>query len=164
MSEIPKIIVLGIGNILMSDEGVGVRALERLKEKYSFPENVEMHDGGTTGLHGLLPLVEEADHLVVIDAVNGEGEAGTLYRYTSDDFKKIFPKKLSAHEIGFMECLTVAELNGRLPKSVIIIGIKPEDMQTPNIGLTSTIKLKVDELAEAAAKEIESLGVHHQKL
>ena len=158
MDTLPKIIVLGIGNILMSDEGVGVRVVEKLLEEYSFPPNVEIYDGGTTGLHGLMPLIEEADHLVVIDAVNGPGEPGSIYRYTLDDFKLSMPKKLSSHDIGFIECITIAELNGRLPESVVIIGIKPEDFATRKMELTETVNKKLNELANAAVKEITALG------
>ena len=158
MDTAPKIIVLGIGNILMSDEGVGVRVVEKLQEEYGFPPNVEIYDGGTTGLHGLMPLIEEADHLVVIDAVNGPGEPGSIYRYTLDDFKLSMPKKLSSHDIGFIECITIAELNGRLPESVVIIGIKPEDFATRKMELTETVNKKLNELANAAVKEITALG------
>ncbi len=158
MDALPKIIVLGIGNILMSDEGVGVRVVEKLLAEYGFPPNVEIYDGGTTGLHGLMPLIEEADHLVVIDAVNGPGEPGSIYRYTLDDFKLSMPKKLSSHDIGFIECITIAELNGRLPESVVIIGIKPEDFTTRKMELTKTVNGRLNELADAAVKEIAALG------
>ena len=158
MNSKPKIIVLGIGSILMSDEGVGVRVVEKLQEEYSFPPNVEIYDGGTTGMHGLLPLIEEADHLVVIDAVNGPGKSGTIYRYTLKDFKLTMPKKLSSHDIGFIECLTIAELNGRVPESVIIIGIKPEDFTTRQMELTETVNNKLNELTNMTVKEIAALG------
>jgi len=158
MDSKQKIIVLGIGSILMSDEGVGVRVVEKMQEEYSFTPNVEIYDGGTTGMHGLLPLIEEADHLVVIDAVNGPGEPGTIYRYTLDDFKLTMPKKISSHDIGFIECLAIAELIGRLPESVIIIGIKPEDTTTRKMELTETVNNKLNELTNAAVKEITALG------
>ena len=158
MNSKPKIIVLGIGSILMSDEGVGVRVVEKLQEEYSFPPNVEIYDGGTTGMHGLMPLIEEADHLVVIDAVNGPGEAGTIYQYTLEDFKLTMPKKISAHDIGFIECLAIAELIGSLPESVIIIGIKPEDLNTRKMELTETVNNKLNELTKITVKEIAALG------
>lgn len=158
MSNPPKIIVIGIGNILMSDEGVGVRVVERLMSEYSFPPNVELYDGGTTGMQGLLPLMEMADHLVVIDAVKGAGEPGSVYRYTLEDFRLTIPKKLSAHDIGFIECLAVAEINETLPKSVVVIGIRPEDDSTLAMELTPTIKAKVEELVKMTLEEISSLG------
>ncbi|MFQ5431656.1 MAG: HyaD/HybD family hydrogenase maturation endopeptidase [Nitrospinota bacterium] len=158
MNPAPKIIVLGIGNILMSDEGAGVRVVEKLQKEYSFPPNVEIYDGGTTGMHGLMPLIEEADHLVAIDAVNGQGEPGTIYRYTLEDFKLTIPKKISAHDIGFVECLTIAELTGKIPQSVIIIGIKPKDFSTRKMELTDTVNNKLNELVDEAVKEITAFG------
>jgi hydrogenase maturation protease len=159
MSKKPKITVIGIGNILQCDEGVGVRVVEKLMADYSFPENVELYDGGTTGMHGLLPLIEEADNLIVIDAVNGEGEPGTTYRLTLEDFKLTIPKKLSAHDVGFIECLAVAELNDSLPKTVVVIGIKAEDMTTSSMELSPRIKEKIDDLLRLTLKEVSSLGV-----
>lgn len=159
MGDKPKIIVLGIGNILQSDEGVGVRVVEKLIRDYSFPENVELYDGGTTGMHGLLPLIEEADHLIAIDAVNGKGEPGEIYRFTLHDFKLTIPKKISAHDVGFIECLAVAELNDSLPKSTVVIGIQPEDMETMSAELSLCIKEKFDDLVRLTLQELSSLGV-----
>ena len=158
MSNKPRIIVIGIGNILQCDEGIGVRVVEKLMADYSFPENVELYDGGTTGMHGLLPLIEEANNLIVIDAVNGEGEPGEIYRFTLEDFRLTIPKKISAHDIGFIECLAVAEVNGSLPKSVVVIGIKPEDMETMSMELSERVKEKFDDLVRLTIKELSSLG------
>ncbi len=164
MDEKPVIIVLGIGNILQSDEGVGVRVVEKLVSDYNFPENVELYDGGTTGMHGLLPLIEEADHMVVIDAVNGKGEPGTIYRLTLEDFRLTIPKKISAHDIGFIECLAVAEVNDSLPKSVVVIGIKPEDVATSSMELSVCIKEKFDDLIRLTLQELSSQGVTPDKV
>ncbi len=159
MSVEPKIIVIGIGNILMSDEGVGVRVVEKIMAEYSFPENVEIYDGGATGMKGLLPLIEDADHLIVVDAIKGPGEPGSLYRYTHSDFRLNIPKKMSVHDIGFIECLTVAEINERMPETVAIIGVKPEDMSTPGMELTETLKAKLDDLVKMTLDELRSLNV-----
>ncbi|HEB73425.1 MAG TPA: HyaD/HybD family hydrogenase maturation endopeptidase [Nitrospirae bacterium] len=158
MTENPRITVIGIGNILQCDEGVGVRVVEKLMADYSFPENVELYDGGTTGMHGLLPLIEQADNLVVIDAVNGAGEPGAVYRFTLEDFKLTIPKKISAHDVGFIECLAVAEVNDSLPKSVVVIGVKPEDMTTSSMELSVCVKEKLDDLVRLTLKELSSLG------
>lgn len=159
MSNKPKVTVIGIGNILQCDEGVGVRVVEKLINDYSFPENVSLYDGGTTGMHGLLPLIEETDSLIVIDAVNGKGEPGEIYRFTLDDFKLTIPKKLSAHDIGFIECLAVAELNGSLPKSTVVIGIQPEDMETMSMELSELVKERIDDLVHLTLTELSSQGV-----
>ena len=153
-----KIIVLGIGNILMKDEGIGVRVVEKIMEDYKFPDNVEIYDGGVTGMMGLLPLIEEADHLVVIDAVNGPGEPGTLYRYTGEQFRHTIPKKLSPHDIGFVECLTIAEINERSPKSITVIGVKPEDIKTREMGLTERVSQVFDDLVSKTIEELKTLN------
>ncbi len=158
MDAEPKIIVLGIGNVLMSDEGIGVRVVEKLQAEYRFPPNVEIYDGGTTGLRGLMPLIDEADNLVVIDAVNGPGEPGSIYRYNLDDFKLTIPKKLSAHDIGLIECLAIAELKEKVPEKVVIIGIKPESLSAEGMGLTETIKNRLEELTKMTVEVITSLG------
>jgi len=159
MNDTAKIIVIGIGNVLLSDEGVGVRVVERIKTGYDFPPNVEVYDGGATGMMGLLPLIEDADHLIVIDAVNGAGRPGSLYRFTIDDFKLTMPKKMSAHDVGLVECLAMTEITGRSPESVVILGVKPEDIKTFGMTLSDTVEAKLDDLEKMVLGELRSLGV-----
>ncbi len=156
MDESPKIIVLGIGNILLSDEGVGPKVAWRLKAEYQFPPNVEIYDGGTTGL-GLLPYIAEADYLVIVDAIEGPGEPGSVYRYTVDDFNLNIPKKMSIHDVGLIECLALAELDGKTPRQTIIIGVKPKTL-APGMELTEVVSAKMDELVTMTVKEITELG------
>lgn len=159
MPDTPHITVLGIGNILLKDEGVGVRVLERLRSDYRFPENVALYDGGVTGLMGLLPIIEDTDHLIVIDAIRGDSPPGTLYRYSLSEFRLRLPKKLSMHDVGFVECLTIAELNGTLPKSTVILGAQPEDYLRMEMGLTETLQKTLVPLAEKVLRELAALGV-----
>lgn len=156
MNEPPKIIVLGIGNILLSDEGVGPKVAWRLKAEYRFPPNVEIYDGGTTGL-GLLPYISEADYLVIVDAINGPGEPGSIYRYTVDDFELNIPKKMSIHDVGLIECLALAELDGSTPQKTIILGVKPKSL-VGGMELTDVVSAKLDELVMMVVKEISEMG------
>lgn len=156
MNEPPKIIVLGIGNILLSDEGVGPKVAWRLKAECKFSPNVEIYDGGTTGL-GLLPYIAEADYLVIVDAINGPGEPGAVYRYTVEDFELNIPKKMSIHDVGLIECLALAELDGRVPQGTVILGVKPKSL-VEGMELTDVVASKMDELVAMAAKEIEEMG------
>ncbi|MDH5478708.1 MAG: HyaD/HybD family hydrogenase maturation endopeptidase [Nitrospinota bacterium] len=158
MSGPPNITVIGMGNVLLSDEGVGVRVVERLMETRRFPPHVRIVDGGTTAMKGLLPLVEEADHLIVVDALNGHGPAGSIYRYTGADFRKNVPKKISAHEIGFLECLAIAEVNDRSPASVVVIGVKPKDMTTASMSLSPEIEALLDPIGDMVCGELAALG------
>jgi hydrogenase maturation protease len=162
MDEPPKIIALGIGNILLSDEGVGPKVAWRLKAEYRFPPNVEIYDGGTTGL-GLLPYISEADYLVIVDAINGPGEPGSVYRYTVDDFELNIPKKMSIHDVGLIECLALAELDGRIPRQTIILGVKPASLK-PGMELTDAVASKVDMLVEMVVKEIGEMGFGGMKI
>ena len=158
MRNIPEIIVIGMGNLLLSDEGVGVRVVEKMMERHRFPPNVRLVDGGTTAMKGLLPLVEQADHLIVVDAVHGPGLPGSLYRYSGEDFRKYIPKKISAHDIGFLECLAIAEVNERAPESVVIIGVKPVDMTTASMSLSPQIEALLDQITEMVIVELAALG------
>ncbi|GAB7140671.1 HyaD/HybD family hydrogenase maturation endopeptidase [Deferribacterales bacterium RsTz2092] len=122
-----NIVVLGIGNLLLSDEGFGVHAVRELS-KYTFPDNVSVYDGGTLGLLSA-PLFEGCDLLVLIDAVAADGAAGTIVEYSKDDIMldKI-PVKLSQHQIGFQETLLIAELRGQCPKEIIFLGVISDNM------------------------------------
>ena len=155
----PQVVVLGIGNVLLTDEGAGVAAVERLKEEWSFPSNVEVYDGGVTGMVGLMPIIEDADHLIVLDAVLGKGPAGSVQRYTLEDFKLTIPKKLSSHDIGFVECITIAEVNGYTPDSVTVIGVVPEDISSWSMVLTKTVGSAIDEMIDLTIKELQNLGI-----
>ena len=92
------IVVLGVGNILLRDEGVGVRVIERMQERYVFPPYVELVDGGVMGL-SLLAVVKDAEHLIIIDAVRKNEEPGTLYRFTGDEIPKRVCQKTSLHQV-----------------------------------------------------------------
>ncbi|MBI4666042.1 MAG: HyaD/HybD family hydrogenase maturation endopeptidase [Nitrospinae bacterium] len=158
MTLSPFITILGIGNLLLCDEGVGVRVIEKLLAEYEFPPNVNLVDGGATGLY-LLPYIEESTHVIVVDAVDGPGEPGTLYRYSAEDFKRVIPKKMSIHDVGFVECLALAELDDALPKTVTIIGVKPHDIKTYTMELSSLIKSRLEDLTAMALDELKKLGV-----
>ncbi|MDF2876375.1 MAG: hybD 1, partial [Sporomusa sp.] len=119
-----KIIVLGVGNILMQDEGFGVRVVEELTRRYRFPDNVQVLDGGTLGME-LLRFITGADRLVIIDAVNGGGEPGELYRFANEDVKAYFKNKVSLHELGIQDVLAALELLEQPVQDIVIFGIQP---------------------------------------
>ena len=154
---VKKIMVLGVGNILLRDEGVGVRVVERLRAACAFPENVELVDGGTAGLD-LLPVVEGVDQLIIIDTVKAGGPAGAIYRFTPDDIVQKVPYKTSLHQIGMVEVFAIAQALGRKIEAVII-GVEPEDMSSWGLEMTDTIEAKVPEVMALVLKELESLGV-----
>ncbi len=157
-----KIVVLGVGNILLKDEGVGVRVAEELQQRYVFPEQVSVIDGGTQGLW-LIPTIQETDHLIVIDAVLGGGEPGTIYRLERDDLPRGLRAKQSAHDSDLVEALNLCNLLGNGPGSVVVIGIQPQDIQPYGLELTEKIAAKVEDLIGLVVAELEGLGVTPEK-
>ncbi|MHB8076225.1 HyaD/HybD family hydrogenase maturation endopeptidase [Desulfosporosinus fructosivorans] len=123
----PKIMVMGVGNILLSDEGLGVRFLDMLKKK-DLPENVELLEGGTAGLE-LVHLIQEVDFLIIVDAINAQAEPGALFRFHPGDIK-VFPEQyeVSFHQIGIIEVLAMANVLGHAPIT-LIFGIQPKTLE-----------------------------------
>ncbi len=124
-----NIVVMGVGNILLSDEGIGIHAYNEL-DKLEWPENVEIYDCGTTGILSS-HKVEDADILIAIDAIATKGEPGTVIVYDKEDImlSKV-PMKISPHQIGFQETLFQAELRGMCPDVIKLIGVIPETYET----------------------------------
>jgi hydrogenase maturation protease len=152
-----QIIILGVGNLLFTDEGVGVRVAEALQDRYEFSENVKVVDGGTLGLN-LLGIISEADFLIVVDAVRNNGEPGTLYRLAGEEIPKRIRAKNSLHQVDLLEALTCCQALDKVPETVII-GVEPEDITTLGIELTPTVSGRVEDLINRVLKELTSLGV-----
>ena len=125
--------ILGVGNLLFSDEGVGIRVAEALQDRYEFPQNVRVVDGGTLGLN-LLGVISEADQLIVVDAVRQGGEPGSLYRLAGEEIPQRIRAKNSLHQVEFLEALTCCQALDRVPETVIV-GVEPEDITTMSIEL-----------------------------
>lgn len=154
--EPPRILVLGIGNVLLTDEGVGVRVIEALRSSFDFSDNVLLMDGGTLGL-GLLDSIMEADSLLVIDAVCAASPPGTLHRMTDNDLHRALNGKNSLHDLGLAETLTAARmLDKRL--DVVILGVEPENINNWSTCLTETIERRIPHLVAAALCEVECMG------
>ena len=148
----PKIMVMGVGNILLSDEGLGVRFLDELA-KMPLPENVELLEGGTAGLE-LVHLVQEVDFLIIVDAVNAKAEPGALFRFHPDDIQ-VFPEKyeVSFHQIGIVEVLTMANVLGKAPQT-LIFGIQPKSLAW-GMDISPEIEALFPRLAEFVLREID---------
>lgn len=138
-----RILVLGIGNILWADEGFGVRCVEALNASWEFPPQVELMDGGTQGLY-LLPYVQEADCLLVFDAVDYGDPAGKLREVIGDQVPRFMgAKKMSLHQTGFQEVLMAAELTGKLPAELVLIGVQPEELEDFGGSLRDVVKAQI---------------------
>lgn len=155
-----QILVLGVGNILLTDEGVGIRVIERIQERYEFPDNVSVLDGGVLGL-SLLGVISEADHLIVVDAVKKGREPGALYRLKGDQVPKRILAKNSLHQVDFLETLASCQALDKVPETVIL-GIEPLDIESLSIELTPVVQEKVDSLIDMVLKELDRLGVRYR--
>jgi hydrogenase maturation protease len=120
-------VVLGLGNLLNRDEGIGVHALRALGDRLGPETSVELVDGGVLGLN-LLPLVESCDRLLVLDAVDADRPAGTVIELSGDEIPMLAGVKLSEHQITFQEVLGLARFRGRLPGTLRLIGVQPADI------------------------------------
>jgi hydrogenase maturation protease len=120
-------IVLGLGNTLNRDEGLGVHALLALANRLQLPKDVEVVDGGTLGLN-LLPLVEEASHLLLLDAVDAGQPPGTVVELRQDQIPLYTGLKLSQHQATFQEVLGLANFRDRLPEYLHLVGAQPVDL------------------------------------
>lgn len=153
--------ILGIGNILFSDEGFGVRVVQRLDAEYTFPENVTLLDGGVAGLN-LLGYVTDADRMIVVDAIKNRGDIGDFYRLNYEDLPQRIRSKNSLHQVDFLETLTMCQVLDKVPQTVIL-GVEPEDIETLGVTLTPVIEVKVDAMIALVLKELDQLGVTYQK-
>lgn len=121
-----NVLVLGIGNLLWADEGFGVRCVEALRERWDFAQQVQLVDGGTQGLY-LLPLVQQATHLLILDAVDYGMAPGTLKTVGDDEVPRFLgARKMSLHQTGFQEVLMLAQMTNSYPRRVRLIGCQPE--------------------------------------
>jgi hydrogenase maturation protease len=118
------VLVLGVGNLLLSDAGLGVRALEQLAQTSTLPAGVQLLDGGTQGLH-LLPYLEAASSVLILDAVQRGQPPGTLVRLDGDDIIATLAQTMSLHQVGLNELLAVCRLRGTSPSRLVVWGIEP---------------------------------------
>ena len=149
--------VLGVGNILLSDEGIGVRAIEALTGRYTFSEEMGCIDGGTMGLD-LLPFIEGKKRLLIIDAVNASRPPGTIIRIENKDIPKFLGQKLSVHQIGLPEMLSAAALMSILPEEICLIGMQPEKLET-GLSLSGVASARFNDLISAVITKLAEWGI-----
>ncbi|MFQ5752641.1 MAG: HyaD/HybD family hydrogenase maturation endopeptidase [bacterium] len=150
-----RITILGVGNILLTDEGVGVRVIEELNQNFNFPANVELYDGGTGGM-SLLAIIEKTEQLMVIDAVLVGEAPGTIVKFNFDALPAGLTRKLSSHEIDVIEVLHIAEVLGKRPPTVFI-GIQPQNISS--YGTELIIEEYIPKLIEVIIEELKSFGI-----
>jgi hydrogenase maturation protease len=155
-----SVLVLGVGNLVMSDDGVGVVVAQKLQQSFRFPGTVEILDGGTLGLD-LLPKLENITHLLLIDAVETGKKAGTCIRLYGQELPIALETKISPHQMGLKDLLAVSELMGHTPREMVLIGIQPGSIEM-EIGLTPEVEAQLETLITNVLTELNNWGISAQ--
>lgn len=147
-----RITILGIGNILLQDEGLGVRTIERLMHNYRFPENVQVLDGGTLGM-GLIPFLDGTDKLLIVDAIAGKLPPGSIYELRAGEVKTYFQQKVSLHDLGIQDVLATMEVLDKPIKEIVVVGMQPDTMKV-GLELSSVVAQGIMKLESLVLKQL----------
>ena len=156
-----KTLVLGIGNVLLQDEGLGIHALAELQRRFTFDEGIELLDGGTAGVE-LLRHLDGREHVIVIDAIAAGHPPGTVFRVEGEDVPRMFHLRISPHQIGLSDVLATALITDSLPGEMVLFGMEPETM-TMGLALTATAESSLGKLVDSVADELRRLGHRVEK-
>ena len=151
-----RVLVIGLGNPLMGDDGLGLAALERLRSGPTLPESVELVDGGTWGLN-LLHRIESAEQVLFLDAVNAGRAPGETVIMEREELPRLLGVKLSPHQIDLREVLALAELRETLPKTMAALGLQPASVEL-RAGLSPAVAERLDTLVGAARDRLRAWG------
>lgn len=151
-----KTVVLGVGNILLSDEGFGVRVAEALSQRFRFPDAVEVLDGGTLGIE-LMRFLDGADRLILIDAIHGS-EPGSFRIIQGDDVRLYFQEKVSLHEMGIQEVLASLVVMEKPISEIVVIGVVPQSLDI-GLDLTPLVASRIDEAVTSVIRQLHDWGL-----
>ena len=151
-----RVVVLGIGNTLLSDEGVGVHTVNALEKGYDLPPEVSVVDGGTSGMD-CLDLLADADHLLIADAMRFGAEPGTIKRVDHDGLQAYFKTKLSPHQVGLNDVLATMNIRGIMPKRIVLFGIQPKSFEL-GLELSPDIAPRLPALLACLVDELTAIG------
>jgi len=150
------VLVLGLGNVLLGDDGIGAAAVDRLERDYGIPPGIRLVEGGTLGL-SLLGEIAEAQHVILVDAVAMDAPPGTLVRLDGADVIDAVRDRLSVHQVGVADLLNGARLIGRYPASVVLLGLVPGSIRL-GVGRTCAVDAALAALVAAILREVQTLG------
>jgi hydrogenase maturation protease len=151
-----KILILGVGNYILSDDGLSVHVLERLQANNLIPDDIQMIDGGTCGLD-LLQYLEGVSNLIIIDAIKTRnGTPGSIIRLDGDQIPAYLSLKISPHDIGLPDLLATAKLRDLYPEKIVVFGIQPASLEL-GVELSPEVAAKVEDLIELIQKEVTEL-------
>jgi hydrogenase maturation protease len=156
-AEPASAMLIGLGNLILGDEGVGVHAMRRLERDYGFAPRVELVDGGTSGLD-LLPLLKGQRRLLLIDALAADAPPGTIRIIRNQAIRTALTEKVSLHHLGIADLLALAELLGDAPPEIVLIGIVPERLAM-GLGLSERLRECMPEIIGTALGILDEWGV-----
>jgi hydrogenase maturation protease len=151
-----SILVLGIGNVLLQDEGLGVRAVEQLQRRFELPREVDVLDGGTAGM-ALLDDFIDYQRVIIVDAVSTGQSPGTIVRLGGTAVPAFFQTAISPHQLGISELLATLELAGERPEHIVLLGMVPKSTEL-SLDLTDEISRRLDDLTDCVASELAAWG------
>ncbi|HBH27689.1 MAG: HyaD/HybD family hydrogenase maturation endopeptidase [Desulfofustis sp. PB-SRB1] len=158
-----KIGVLGVGNLIVGDEGFGLHTIYYLQNHYRFPDHVELMDGGTAGLY-LSPFLEECDPVLVVDVVDIDAEPGSMHYFSNEDVKAgRFSTRMSPHQLGLLEILEICKLRDAAPAVMEFYCVVPHTLETTT-ELSAVVAPRVKEMAEIILKRLSDFGVTPEPL
>lgn len=152
----PQVVILGVGNLLMTDEGLGVHAINLLEAGYDFPPHVRLIDGGTS-TQDLRGELEDLDHLIIIDAVNAGKPPASVMRFEDAEVPAVFTIKFSPHQVGISDLLATLKFVSHEPKHVVLFGVEPDVLKLGMDVSPSVAKVLPEVVAQVIA-ELTKLG------
>jgi hydrogenase maturation protease len=162
MKEHKEITVLGLGSIILKDEGFGVHFIRWFSERYSLGEDVRILDGGTLG-YRLLDIVTSSSFLIVVDCIKLDEDPGAIYRFTQDEMRLNMPDPTTAHEVEFPDVLSMADLMDECPE-VIFLCIVPESYGIMELEMTPTMRSAFPAMEGLLLKELGQLGIEPRRI
>lgn len=152
-----SIVVLGVGNILLTDEGLGVHVVKELKENYNFTPEISLIDGGTMGME-LLTYMRGMKRILLIDAINGGEAPGTVYEFPHRELEQYFTEHISVHEVGMQDILRIRAIQENPLEDAIVIGVEPESLE---IGFepSAPVQAVLPEVKERVLRVLRNWGV-----
>ena len=151
-----ELLVLGLGNVLLGDDGAGPAVIARLRERHLIPAGMHLFDGGTLGLW-LLPYLEDARRVILVDAVAADAPAGTLVRLEGADVGPAVATRLSPHQVGVADLLDGARWHDRQPERLVLLGVVPESIEL-GVGLSSPVRRALPRLIDLVCAEARTCG------
>lgn len=152
-----QVLVLGIGNVLLQDEGIGVHIISELERRFQFPPGVELLDGGTAGME-LVEAMLDRDQVIVVDAIRSDGEPGSLIQLEGNQVPSFLQQHLTPHLLGLSDVLATLTIAGRTPDRLILLGIVPHSLEL-SVSLSAQLQGQLDDLVTQVAAKLADFGL-----